>query len=1061
MSVNYKLDERNHVELPLLAQLKTLGYTIIDTTDSGGNDLLATGRDDFSQTYLPGVLRASIKTLNPWLEDDQLDGVLHELLSFPAAGLVQTNQLAHERLLKGLVVEENRKTGERTPTVKLLDFTGIQEFRNPTGNQYHAVCQFKVRVPADPTGKHIKPDVVLFVNGLPFVVIEAKSPKVNDPLYEAIEQLTRYTNQDKFKGLGNAGLFTFNQVTVATWRTGAVFGTVTTTTRKHFYRWSDPYPAELPEVWRADPASQSSPNDQERLAHGLLKPAHLLSLLASFTVFQITDSGHLIKVVGRHQQFRAVHKAVARLRQGATPRQRGGIVWHTQGSGKSLTMMFLVREMYRHADLQDYKIVFVTDRTQLESQLRETSQVLGYPVTVASSVAALQAKLRTTTADVVMAMIHKFQETELQAVFPELNPSARILVLTDEAHRSQFSRLAANLDKALPNATSIGFTGTPTEKTSKKFGSYIDEYTMREANADGVTLRIVYEGRTHESELSDEAAAEGRFADVFADFSVDEQLEVLPRATRDAYLESMPVIRAKVRDMLRHFAEHILPNGFKAQIVANSREAAVRYYEALQEALPELIAELEKDNPTLVPLSQLRALRAAVVFSHAHNDPARLEAHTHEVDHIRHIAQFKQKFPTTVPGPSEPVAPGSLGILIVNNMLLTGFDAPIEQVLYLDRVIVAHNLLQTIARVNRVYNEDKTRGFVIDYVGVGKHLKAALAAYDEKAREEITDELDSFDQELQAVQHAYQQLLALATTHDLPDLTDLDAWYELFYDEDFRFEFSAKFLKFARALDALYPHKEALDYEADLKEFAQLNVMAGRHYHDERLSLKGVPAKLRAILDEYLVAHGIEQKVAPLDITTDEFEQQFATIRSPKARAAGVEHAIRHHLDVTIASEDPELYASFVAQLKGILTQFRDNWNEILKHLEELRQRIRRQQQEPTYGLSRRREMPTFRILVHEIIGADAKPTEDQIGALVPITREIVDRMKLELNRADFWRNPIAQSRLKAELQDLVLPLSKLPLSAIFSDVFTKRPHIITRLVEYARDYTDIIRFAE
>ncbi len=1057
MSVNYKLDERNHVEVPLLAQLHGLGYTIIDLTGSEEFDLELTGRADYSQTYLPAVLREGLKRLNPWLQADQLAGLLTDLLTFPADTLVRTNQRAHQRLLQGLTVAENRQTGERNPVVRLLDFTGIQDFRTPPANYYHAVCQFKLRVPCDPTGKHIKPDVVLFVNGLPLVVIEAKSPKVSTPLLDAIAQLTRYTNQDPFQGLGNAALFYFNQVTVATWRNGAAFGTITTTIPKHFYKWSVPYPAELADVWRDDPASASTPNEQERLTHGLLAPAHLLSLLASFTVFQTTDTGHLIKVVGRHQQFRAVHKAVARLRQGATPRQRGGLVWHTQGSGKSLTMMFLVREMFRHHDLQDYKIVFVTDRTQLEEQLHETSQVLGYPTLVAGSVTQLQARLRTTTADVTLAMIHKFQETELQAIFPELNLSARILVLTDEAHRSQFARLAANLDRALPNATNIGFTGTPTEKASKKFGDYIDKYTMREANADGVTLRIVYEGRTHEAELSDEAAAEGRFADVFADLTVDEQLEVLPHKTRDAYLESRPVIQAKVRDMLRHFAEHILPNGFKAQIVANSREAAVRYFEEFQTALPILLAELEQDNPTLVPLDQLRTLRAAVIISHSHNDFARLEAHTRAADHTRHIAEFKKKFPATVPGPGQPVAPSSLGILIVNNMLLTGFDAPIEQVLYLDRVIVAHNLLQSIARVNRVYNEQKTRGFVIDYVGVGKHLNAALEAYDEEERREITEELDTFDKELQAVEEAHKQLLALATDHDnLPDLTDLDAWYELFYDEDFRFKFSARFQQFARAVDNLFPHKEALPYEANLKEFAQINVMAGRHYHDERLSLKGVSAKLRAILDDYLTAHGIEQKVAPLDITSDEFEQQFAGLSSPKARAAGVEHAIRHHLSVTIANEDPELYASFVAQLNAIIAQFRDNWNEIRRHLEELRQRIRRQAQEPTYGLSRRREMPTFRILVAETLPEGTVPTDDQISALVPTTSEIVERMKTELNRPDFWRNPNPQNVLKAAIQDLLLKLKP-----TLPTVFQKREQIISRLMEYARDYSDSIRYAE
>ena len=1059
MAAANQANERNFVEIPLLGQLASLGYTVLDFTEPANRDLelALTGRDHYGQTYLPNELRQSIQRLNQWLDDDQVEAVVRELLSLPAGSLVHRNQQAHERLLRGLTVDVNRRTGEANPLVRLLDFTGLDEFRNPTGNRYHAVCQLKVRVPGDPTGKHIFPDVVLFVNGLPFVVIEAKAPQVNDALPQAITQLTRYTNQGEYRGLGNADLFLFNLVTVATCRTSAKFGTVSTTSPKHFYRWTNPYPATLDQLWRADPTSGGAPNDQERLAHGLLKPAHLLSLLASFTVYQTTDAGQLVKVVGRHQQFRAVHKAVARLRQGATPRQRGGLVWHTQGSGKSLTMMFLVREMYRHPDLRDHKIVFVTDRTQLEDQLHETSQVLGYRVSVARSVAQLQALLRTDSSDVVMAMIHKFQETELQAIFPELNPSPRILILTDEAHRSQFSRLAANLDRALPQATSIGFTGTPTEKTSKKFGDYIDKYTMREANADGVTLRIVYEGRAHDSELTDEAAAEGRFADVFADLTVDEQLQVLPRAARDAYLESRPVIQAKARDMLRHFAEHILPNGFKAQIVAHSREAAVRYYEAMQEELPALVAELAQHNPTAVPLAQLRALRAAVIISHAHNDPARLEAHAREADHARHITDFKKRFPTAPLVPGEPALPGSVGLLIVTNMLLTGFDAPIEQVLYLDRIIVAHNLLQTIARVNRVYDDDKTTGFLIDYVGVGQHLRAALDAYDELERAEIIEELASFATELQAVAAAHQQLLALPATLGFTDLTDLDAWYDLFYDEDVRYQFATAFQRFSRALDALFPHKEALDYVPDLKRFARLNVMAGRHYHDERLSLRGVPAKLRAILDEYLRAQQIEQKVAPLDITTDEFEQQFAHLRSAKAKAAGVEHAIRHHLDVTLATEDPELYASFVAQIKQILAEFRDNWNEILRRLEELRQHIRRQQQEPTYGLSRRREMPTFRILVRELLGPDAKPTDDQISLLVPATREIVECLKLELDRPDFWRNAVSQNRLKGEL----LTEHLLPLKSTFPQVFPRREQLISRLLEYARDYTDLIRFAE
>ena len=216
-----------------------------------------------------------------------------------------------------------------------------------------------------------------------------------------------------------------------------------------------------------------------------------MDLIRTFTLFSTNDKGEMIKVVARYQQFRAVKLAVKRLMKGKNPRERSGIIWHTQGSGKSLTMMFMVREMYRLTGLAKWKVVFVTDRTQLEQQLAETSQSIGFTVKVADSIKKLKELLASDASDLVMAMIHKFRETDLSETFPELNTSPNILVMTDEAHRSQYSRLAANLDKGIPNATRIGYTGTPIDKTERVFGDYIDKYTMRQSIEDGVTLEIV------------------------------------------------------------------------------------------------------------------------------------------------------------------------------------------------------------------------------------------------------------------------------------------------------------------------------------------------------------------------------------------------------------------------------------------------------------------------------------------------------------------------------------------------------------------------------------------
>lgn len=319
-----------------------------------------------------------------------------------------------------------------------------------------------------------------------------------------------------------------------TCRNEAKFGTITTHSEKHFYRWADPYPRTVDELEHGS----SGPNDQQRLVAGMLDRDNLLDLIRTFTLFGTNDNGETIKIVGRYQQFRAVKLAVKRLLTGQSPRDRSGIIWHTQGSGKSLTMMFMVREMYRHAQLCHWKVVFVTDRTQLENQLTETSQSIGFTVKVADSIKKLKELLRSDSSDLIMAMIHKFREADLIETFPELNQSPYILVMTDEAHRSQYKRLGANLDKGIPNASRIGYTGTPIDKTERVFGDYIDKYTMRQSIEDGVTLEIVYEGRTHNAEVTDQQGMDAAFEDVFSDYNLQERMEILGFGSRAAYLEA-------------------------------------------------------------------------------------------------------------------------------------------------------------------------------------------------------------------------------------------------------------------------------------------------------------------------------------------------------------------------------------------------------------------------------------------------------------------------------------------------------------------------------------------
>jgi len=982
------------------------------------------------------VLREQLRVINPWLEDDQVEEVVkHLTASFPSTGLLENNKHLFQLLLENTSVSENRHTGEKSPTVRFIDF------QQRDNNRFIAVCQFKVRILG--TEHHIVPDLVLFLNGLPVVVIECKSPKVKDAIPEAIDQLLRYSEQRGAKGEGSAALFFYNQFIVATCRQEAKFGTITTHSEKYFYRWADPHPRTIDELEHGT----SGPNDQQRLVAGMLDRNNLLDLIRTFTLFSTNDKGQAIKIVGRYQQFRAVKLAVKRLLEGRSTRERSGIIWHTQGSGKSLTMMFMVREMYGHAKLSNWKVVFVTDRTQLEGQLSETSQSIGFTVKVADSIRRLKGLLRADTSDLVMAMIHKFREADLSETFPELNTSPNILIMTDEAHRSQYKLLGANLDKGIPNAAKIGYTGTPIDKTERVFGDYIDKYTMRQSIEDGVTLEIVYEGRTHNAEVPDQAAMDTTFEDVFSDYNLQQRLEILGYGTRDAYLEAKSTIEAKAKDMVAHYLTHVYPNGYKAQVVATSREAAVRYKTYIDAALAAAVADLERENPRKLHLEQLKAMKTDVVISGSHNDLPHLKAFSDSSKHEASIKSFKMAF-----GGEEEGVTGDMGILIVNNMLLTGFDAPVEQVMYLDKVVVAHNLLQAIARVNRVSGESKDKGFVVDYVGIGHHLKKAIDTYDEREQKEVIDALSFPEEELRELKDSHATIMALLETHGLTDLTDHDAFFDVFYDEDLRFDYMLAFKELTKCLNLVFPARQALDYMADYEALTEINVLAGKHFRDERLSMKGIPPKLRAITDAHLESRGIDVKVPPISILDEDFQKDVGKRGRMKTKAAEVEHAIRHHLDIEL-DDDPDLQASFAQALAAIFDQFRDNWNQIYEELEKLRDRIINASKEPTYGLHRKKQMPFLRSLRREIFG-DGEIDEDAIGSLVDLTQQVFLMVERELRLTGFWESIPARNKLKSDIQKTLLA----PEFSALPGVVANRAHIISRIIEIAEKKETIAR---
>ncbi len=1036
-----KLNEYEHVEKPFMEQLAGLGWETLELKIQQQPE--ESFRTSFSEVVLKPKLREALKRINPFLTESQIDALERRITTFSKNSLLENNQDVLRYLLENTTVPKNEETGELSPTVRFIDFGNLGN------NDFTAISQFKVAVTG--TDHHIIPDITLFVNGLPLVVVEAKSSKVKEPIPEAIDQLMRYSEQRGDTGEGNKELFFYNQFIVTTCRTEAKFGTISSHNEKHFYRWTDPYPKTLNDLQHG----KSSPNDQQRLVAGMLDKRNLLDILQVFTIFKPDDRGRTIKIVGRYQQFKAVKKATKRLIEGKTPTERGGIIWHTQGSGKSLTMMFMVRQMKLTPELLDWKIVFVTDRTQLEDQLAATGRNVGFTIKTANYInpkeppngKSLKELLRNDNSDLVMAMIHKFQENgedlkDLE-LFPELNTSSKILVMTDEAHRSQYSLLAANLDRALPNATSIGYTGTPTDKTEKKYKDYIDKYTMRQSIDDGVTLEIVYEGFTHNAEVEDKEGMDKRFEDVFSDYELTERLQILGFGSRKAYLENINTIRDKAKSMVDHYVEHIFPNGFKAQIVAVSREAAVRYKAAIDEALKSKMASLKVDNPLLVDIETLEQLESAVVISGSHNDTVEVKAYTNASYHKKSIARFKLPFGEK--DEENASVNGNVGIIIVNNMLLTGFDAPVEQVLYLDRVIVAHNLLQAIARVNRIGPAGKDKGFVVDYVGVGHHLKRALDVYAEKEMQETLDCLSNEDKELAELKKAHEAMWDFLRIQGLEDLSDSDAFFDVFYDEDIRFEYIKLYKELTTAFNTVIPRKEALDYLKDWKAFTEVNALAEKHFRDKRFSMKGIPKKLRTIADEYLESKGIDQKVAPISIIADDFFDKVKTRKRNKTKAAEIEHAIRHYIDINI-DEDPELFASFAKKLEEILENFKGNWKQIYEELEKLREKIKKREKKESYGLDRKKQMPIFRIFKAELFD-NRKLSEDEISTNVALTQSISNLVFTEIKLKGFWDSAPAQAKLKAELQKILLSKE---FKAV-PNIISKRKEIISRIMEWAK----------
>jgi type I restriction enzyme R subunit len=706
------------VESAALAWLSELGWQVKHGSEIAPYGLFAE-RQDYGQVVLNQRLRDALARLNPDLPPEALQDAFRKLVNPPGATLEQRNCALHRMLVDGVTVEYRRPDGAIAGAqVRILDFD------DPDNNDWLAVNQYTVV-----ENRHTRrPDVVLFVNGLPLAVIELKNPADEQAtIWSAYQQLQTYKQEI-------SSLFTYNEVLVISDGLEARIGTLTAD-RDRFMPWrtirgETLAPPEMPQL--------------EVLIRGIFEPKRFLQLLRDFIVFEDEGGGKLAKKMAGYHQFHAVNVAVeetlraaelqasviaeetgryeAGRKPGGEPGDRRiGVIWHTQGAGKSLTMVFYAGRIIRHPAMENPTIVVLTDRNDLDGQLfgvfSRCRELLGQEPVQAESRAHLRELLQNRQAGgIIFTTIQKFLPEERGDRYPVLSDRRNIVVIADEAHRSQYDFIdgfARHMRDALPNACFIGFTGTPLElddrNTRAVFGDYISIYDIQRAVEDGATVPIYYESRLAKLDLPEEEKP--RVDEAFEEVTEGEEVERKERLkTKWARLEAVVGAEKRLRliaqDIVSHFEQRLEALDGKAMVVCMSRRICVELYNEIVRLRPEW--HHEDDDKGVIK----------VVMTGSASDPPEWQPHIRNKERRELLAnRFRN--------PKDPFK-----IVIVRDMWLTGFDCPSLHTMYVDKPMRAHGLMQAIARVNRVFR-DKPGGLVVDYLGLAHELKQALATYTE------------------------------------------------------------------------------------------------------------------------------------------------------------------------------------------------------------------------------------------------------------------------------------------------------------------------------------------
>ncbi|WP_223269241.1 MULTISPECIES: type I restriction endonuclease subunit R [unclassified Polaribacter] len=910
MAANYK--EYNDSQKPALDLLQKMGWEYLSP-----QQVFEARNEIYTNVILDAVLAQQLSKINAFdykgesykFSTGSIQGAVNALKNVPNEGLIQTNERVYDLITLGKSFNETVQGDRKAYTVNYIDW------KNPENNIFHVTEEFEVE---GGKGKR-RPDIVLFVNGIPFVIIENKRRDKNNSIDEAISQNIR--NQKEKEGIPK--LFYYSQLLLAVHPNEVKYG-ATGTLAKFWSLWKEDTEKEVAKLLKKKTKNTDSEDrfvtEQDKGIYSLCRPNRLLELVYKYIVFDGPD-----KKICRYQQYFAVQDTIKRVKSRNNEGNRqGGVIWHTTGSGKSLTMVMLSKALALDTSIESPRVIIVTDRISLDKQIFKTFVNCGKHVKKAKSGNDLVELLQDKGNEIITTIIDKFEIATKRAAFKD--ESQNIFVLVDESHRSQYGSAHANMKRIVPNASYIGFTGTPLMKsqknTSKKFGGFIHKYTIDQAVKDGAVLPLLYEGRSAKLSINKKQIDKG-FERLAAPLSEEAQKDLKKKfATIAKIYESDNVIEEIAFDISKHFSENWKGTGFKAQLAVPKIDTAIKYQKYFE----------EQSNESL-------KINTSVVFtppdSRQNNDDVWSETTSESQKYWAKILERfndQEAYETYVIDRFKEES-NEVEIIIVVSKLLTGFDAPRNTVLYLAKPLVAHNLLQAIARVNRLFN-GKEYGHIIDYVGVLGKLDEALTEY---------SALEDFDEEdlKNTVVDVKEEIRKLPVRHEevwdifkeVYNKNDIEALERHISEKDLRDQFYdrvsifARLLQTALASDDFYAEfntEQIGFYKNELKKFQSLRLSVQFRYA-EKVSYKEYEPRVRKLLDTYINAEEVQVLAKDVNIFDKNMvEEALETYgKTPASKADFIANQMKRVITENM-EKDEAFYKKFSQLIEDTINDFYD-----------------------------------------------------------------------------------------------------------------------------------------